>query len=177
MKTDRLIDDTTLPVVHTAFARFFMPPKPPVKTDGVDVLVTARDRLHEPEVMRVAAFCAIWSLIATGCFLPWGGQGWWIALRVIFNLIIWLPAWALAMQLIVVGPGALCALLEKQRVLSKRESLTLSTALAVLIFSVAACVLIASSCLVCQIVGDIWLFALLLEGLLRLVLLAVKLLK
>lgn len=177
MKTDRLIDDTALPQVRTAFARVFMPPKPPVPPAGVDVLVTARDRLHEPEVIRVAAFFAIWSVIATGCFLPWGGDGWWIALRAMVCLVVWLPAWALAMQLIVVVPGALCVMLEKQRVLSHRESLMLGSALAVLTFSVAACLLIAFPSLVCQIVGAIWLFALALEGTLRLVLLAGRLLR
>lgn len=177
MKTDRHIDDTSRPIVHTAFARVFMPPQPPVTPEGVDVLVTARDRLHEPEVIRVAAFCAIWSLMATGCFLPWGGDGWWMALRAVVCLGIWLPIWAVAMQLIVVVPGALCAALESRRVLSNQESLTLATALAVLIFTVAAFLLLASPSLVCQIVGDIWLFALVLEGLLRVVLLIGKLLK
>lgn len=177
MKTDRLIDDTPLPVVQTAMARVFMPPKPPETPEGVDVLVTARDRLHEPEVVSVAAFCAIWSLIATGCFLPWGGEGWWIALRAAVCLVVWLPAWALAMQLVVVVPGALCTVLDKLQVLSKREALMLANALVALVFSVAACLLLASPCLICRFVGGIWLFALAVEGMLRLVLLAGKLLK
>ena len=177
MKTDRLIDDTSLPVVQTAFARIFLPPQPPEKPEGVDVLVTARDRLHEREVIRVAAFCAIWSLIAALCFLPWGGQGWWVVPRTIFCLLLWLPAWAFAMQLIGVGPAAICAVLADRNVLTAREAHILSQALAALAFSVAAFMLVASSCVVCQIVGNIWLFALLFEGMLRLVLLASKLLK
>lgn len=177
MKTDRLIDDTSLPVVYTAFARIFMPPQPPETPAGVDVLVTARDRLHEREVIRVAAFCAIWSLIAALCFLPWGGEGWWVVPRTILCLALWLPAWALAMQMVAVVPVVICSLLVSQRVLAPREAHVLAQALSVLAFSVAAFMLVASSCFVCQIVGDIWLFALLFEGMLRLVLLASKLLK
>jgi len=162
-------------MVHTAIARFFMPPAPPAKPDGVDVMVTARDRLHEPEVMRTAAFCAVWSFIATGCFLPWGGQGTWLILRAAACLLLWVPAWMLALQALVVLPGILCQVLEARRILIHEESLILSHGVAVLALSVAAAILLMSSCVACRIVGGIWLSVLLLEGFLRLVVLTRRL--
>lgn len=177
MKTDRLIDDTAMPEVQTAFARIFFPPQPPETPEGVDVLVTARDRLHEPEVIRIAAFCAIWSLAAALCFMPWGGHGWMIIPRALLCLALWLPCWVLSLMAAVVVPGAISTVLVNQKTLTEVEGRTLSVALSVLMFSIAACMLVASSSFICQIVGEIWLFALVLEGLLRLVLLASKLVK
>lgn len=177
MKTDRLVDDPALPAVQTAFVRIFMPPRPPEKPEGVDVLVTARDRLHEPEVIRVAAFCAVWSLAAVLCFMPWGGHGWTIVPRALLCLALWLPCWVLALQGAVVLPGILSTVLVEQKTLREAEGRVLSVAMTLLMFSIAACMLVASSSLVCHIVGLVWLFALLLEGLLRLVLLASKLVK
>ncbi|MBX7207219.1 MAG: hypothetical protein K1X78_02815 [Verrucomicrobiaceae bacterium] len=178
MKTDRLIDDASLPLVRTALARVFLPPKPPVTPEDADQMVAARDRLHEREVMWGAAFCAGWSLIAVACFLPWGGShGWWMAPRLLLCLAAWLPVWLLVLQLLVVVPGALCALLVERRILIAAEARLLMDSVVLLALSVAACVLVASSCLACQIVGDIWLFVLLLEGMLRVVLLVSKLLK
>lgn len=171
MKTERLIDDTALPVVRTAIGSFFMPSSPPAVPNGVDLFLPARQRYHEAEVIRVSAFCGIWLFAATGCFLPWGGHGWMIGVRALLCLAIWMPVWFVVIQCIIAVPGALCVLLEKNRVLSKAESLALSTAMAVLIFSVAACLLLVSPQLACRIIGGIWLSALALEGFLRVVLL------
>lgn len=176
MKTERLIDDTALPVVRTAIGHFFMPPSPPVTPDGVDQFLPAQERYHGTEVIRVAAFCGVWSFAATGCFLPWGGQGWMVALRALLCLAMWMPVWFLVIQCIIAVPGAACVLLVKNRVLTKAESLVLSTAMAVLILSIAACMLLVSPCLACRIVGGVWLSALALEGILRVVLLVKKLL-
>lgn len=177
MKTDRLIDDGALPDVQTAFARIFLPPQPPQIPEGVDVLVTARDRLHEREVIRIAAFCAIWSLIAALCFMPWGGHGWMIILRSLLCLALWLPCWVLSLMAAVVVPGIISAVLVNQKTLTETEGRTLAVALTVLMFSVPACMLVASPLFICHLVGLVWLFALGLEGMLRLVLLASKLVK
>lgn len=174
MKTARLTDDSGLPMVHTAIARLFMPPSPPAKPEGVDAMLMARDRLHEPEVIRTAAFCALWSFIATGCFLPWGGLGIWMIVRSVACLLLWVPAWMLALQSLVVLPGILCQSLEARRILVHEESLMLSQGVAVLGLSVAAAILLMSSCVACRIVGGIWLSVLLLEGLLWLVVLTRK---
>jgi hypothetical protein len=176
MKTEQLIDDTALPVVRTAIGRFFMKPSPPITPEDVDLFLPARQRYHETEVIRVAAFCGIWLFAATGCFLPWTGSvGWMIALRAVLCCFAWVPLWFVVIQLIIVVPGVLSVLLEKNRVLSKSESLALSTALAVLIFSIAACMLLVSPHLACRMVGGVWLAALALEGILRAALLVGKL--
>lgn len=174
MKTERLVDDTALPVVRTAIGHFFMPPSPPFTPDGVDQFLPAPQRYHEAEVIRVSAFCGAWLFAATGCFLPWGGQGWTVALRALLCLTLWMPVWLVVIQCIIAFPGVLCVLLEKNRVLSKAESLVLATAMALLVFSIAACMLLVSPCLACRIVGGIWLSALGLEGILRVVLLVKK---
>ena len=169
MKTEPLIDDTDLPRVRTAIAHFFMPTKSSCTSAAVDVLVPASERYHEAEVLRVAAFCGLWSFAAVGCYLPWvGSQGWMIAARAAICFIIWLPVWFTSIVLIITVPGALGALLEHQRVLSKPEALQLSTAMAALIFSITACLLLVSPFLIGQIVGAIWLLVLAVEGILRL---------
>ena len=117
--------------------------------------------------MRVAAFCGVWSFAATGCFLPWGGQGWMMVARALLCVVLWAPLWLFVIQGTIVIPGVLCVLLEKNRVLSRSESLALSTALGALIFSIVACILLGSSCLACRITGGVWLGALALEGVLR----------
>ena len=177
MKTAHLIDDTKLPVVRTAIGRFFMKPSPAVTPAGVDLFLPARQRHHETEVIRVAAFCGVWLFAATGCFLPWSGsEGWMLVLRAALCCCAWVPVWFVMIQLIIVVPGVLSVLLEKNRVLSKSESLALSTAMAVLILSIAACILLVSPHLACRIAGGIWLSALALEGVLRVALLVRKLL-
>ena len=177
MKTEQLIGDAALPVVRTAIGQVFMKPSPPVTPEEVDLFLPARQRYHETEVTRVAAFCGIWLFAATGCFLPWtGNEGWMMAVRALLCCCAWLPAWFVVIQLIIAVPGVLSVLLEKNRVLSKSESLALCTAMAVLIFSIAACVLLTSPHLACRVVGGIWLAVLALEGILRIALLVRKLL-
>lgn len=169
MKTGPLIDDSDLPRVHTAIARFFMPPSPTVTPPDVDLLLPAAGRLHEPEVMRAAAFVALWLFAATGCFLPWeGSHGWWIALRIASCLAAWVPAWFVTALAVATIPGTACAFLEDKRIISREECVLLTTALVLLAFTVAALLLLLSPHLPCRIVGGVWLLALGLEGVLRL---------
>lgn len=169
MKTEPLIDDSDLPRVHTAIARLFMPPSPPVAPPDVDLLLPASGRLHQPEVMRVATFVALWLLAATGCFLPWeGSHGWWIALRIAACVAAWVPVWFVTTLAAATIPGSACAFLEDKRIISREESVLLTTALVLLAFTLAALLLLLSPHLLCRIVGGVWLLALSFEGVLRL---------
>lgn len=170
MKTGPLIDNSDLPRVHTAIARFFMPPSPPVTPPDADLLLPAPGRLHQPEVMRVAAFVALWLFAATGCFLPWeGSQGWWIALRIASCLAAWVPVWFVTTLAAATIPGTACAFLEDKRIISRDEGALLATALVTLAFTLAALLLLLSPHVICSVVGSVWLLALGLEGVLRIV--------
>ena len=167
-------EPTGIPTLRTATAYFLMPPATDPTSAGVDAFVPAAARDHQPEILRVAAFCALWTFAATGCLLPWGGQGWPMVARSIALLAVWIPLWSLSLILIFVLPGTFFLFLQRRDFLTARQTTTLCTALAILFFSFIALFLARSPLLPCQIVGWIWIIALLAEALLSIVLLFVK---
>lgn len=163
-----------IPTLRTATARLLLPPSADPTPPGVDAFVPAASRDHQPEILRTAALCALWTFAATGCFLPWGGHGWLLLARTAALLALWVPLWFLALVLTIVIPGGLCLLLHRRGLLSSQETITLSTALCLLFFSIIALILARSPLLPAQIIGWLWLIALVTESLLRIVHLFVK---
>lgn len=170
MSTVKLEDDTALPRSSSALGRLLLPGSRPELPPGVDFFVPADERLHDRETLRAAAFVAIWSLAATGCLLPWSGDGGWLhtLLRFVICLLGWFPIWLLALLSCFVAAAVLGGVLESFRVISAKESQTLITAIVLLALSTAACYLASSAGFISQLVGWVWLFVLGAEGLLRL---------
>ena len=122
------------------------------------------DRHSRREIATVGAFVGLWSFAATGCLLPWSGAlgpDW---LRIMLCLLAWWPAWFLLMQVLTVGSGGMALILERQGVLSPRESRVFAELCACVLLAVLAVFLATEPLLVCQIVGWIWLLALAIEG-------------
>ena len=168
------LEPSGIPTLRTATAHFLMPPATDPTPAGVDAFVPAVARDHQPEILRIAAFCALWTFAATGCLLPWGGEGWPMVARALALLAVWIPLWSLTLILIFVLPGAFFLFLQRRDFLTARQTTALCTALAILFFSFIALLLARSPLLPCQIVGWIWIIALLVEVLLSIVLLFVK---
>ena len=167
-------EPTGIPTLRTATAYFLMPPATDPTSAGVDAFVPADLREHQPEILRVAAFCALWTFAATGCLLPWGGEGWLLAARSIALLAVWVPIWFFSLVFTFVLPGGFFLVLRRRGFLTASQTTTLCIALCILFFSLIALFLARSPLLPCLIVGWIWIVALLVEALLRIVLLFVK---
>lgn len=165
MKTEPIIDDSRSPVLLTGWG-LVLRPRDSEPAAGMKFLPAQR-RFFRGEVMTAARFMGVWTFAATGCFLPWGGSGWRLALSIAGCLAAWPFVWFLAVQGIVSLAGALGIVLEKAGVLSRRESMLFCTGTVLVILTVAACVLLSGKSLVCGIVGGLWLIVIGMEGLLR----------
>ncbi len=165
MKTEPLIDDSRRPVLLTGWG-LLLRPRDSGPAEGMKFFPAQR-RFFRDEVMAAALFMGVWTFAATGCFLPWGGSGWRLALSIAGCLAAWPFAWIIAVQGLVSLAGALGTVLERAGLLSRREALLFNTGTVLVALTVAACVLVSGKSLVCGTVGGLWLLVIGMEGLLR----------
>lgn len=169
MSDDSSLDSDAMPQIRTGIGHFFIPRTRPEVSEAYDLFVPAAARDHQPEILRIAAFVALWSFAATGCLLPWAG---WSPLGLLQNaicLLAWTPLWFLGLILCFALPGALILPLLQSGILMKKSARRLSSVLAILIFSVIALFLARYPLPLFQVVGWIWLGALGIETLLRII--------
>ena len=167
MSDDSPPDTDGTPLIRTGIGHFLIPTIQPEGSDAYDLFVPALARDHQPEIIRVAAFFALWSFAATGCLLPWTGLSPLGLLQNAICLLAWSPLWFIGLILCVALPGALILPMLHSGILTKEKARWLSTALAILIFSVIALFLARYPLPLFQVVGWIWLGALGIEALLR----------
>lgn len=152
------------PVIYRTFWGRMLCRERPAETVEGELRVVAADRRSPLEIAMVGAFVGLWSFAATGCILPWTGAQWPDWARIALCALAWWPAWFLLMQGVMMGSGGVALILERQGVLSPRESRVFAELCACVLLAVLAVFLATESRVVCQIVGWIWLLALAIEG-------------
>ncbi len=177
VSTERIIDDTRAMRNRTAIGAFFIGTDEEPLSPDTKAFLPASERSSARELTRVAAFAGWWLFVAIGCCLPWGGsEGWWIAARIASCIALWPLAWLMFFQLSILVLSTAALVLEKARVLSRGEARMLIDGGVIVVYSILALALLAHECVVCRVVGGVWLLALMVEGMLRGVLFIKKLL-
>lgn len=152
------------PVIYRTFWGRLLCREPAVETEEGVLHIVAGDRHSRREIATVGAFVGLWAFAALGCLLPWAGGHWPDWARIALCALAWGPAWLLLMQTLMIGAGGMALILERQGVLSPRESRVFAELCACVLLAVLAVFLATESRLICQIVGWIWLLALAIEG-------------
>ena len=152
------------PVIYRTFWGRVLCRERTAETEEGVLHIVAGDRHSRREAATVGAFVGLWAFAAVGCILPWAGGQWPGWARITLCALAWWPAWFLLMQVLMVGSGGMALILERQGVLSPRESRVFAELCACVLLAVLAVFLATESRLVCQIVGWIWLLALAIEG-------------